>query len=228
MSTASVPSIERILTAAERLFAQGGYHAVTTRQIAAAADMNIATVHHHVGRKHELYGLICRRLIDAEAAALDEVDRRLGDAPAGEPGAVLELLSQFLEAFVDFLGGNPFRARLYVRRWTDPVEQVDEPEPEGGSVIIAKVRDLLTMAEHRGILHPVVEPESVLRLVPWIVCGHFLLAGSDQDGYGTGPTGPEQLSALKRLLREYLKTVLAVRGVHARERKNDAGKDDRR
>jgi AcrR family transcriptional regulator len=44
-----------ILLAAERLFAERGYHAVTIRQIAQAAGVPLALVGYYFGAKHELF-----------------------------------------------------------------------------------------------------------------------------------------------------------------------------
>lgn len=47
-----------ILLAAERLFAQHGYHAVSIRHIAEAAGVPLALVGYHYGPKHELFHAI--------------------------------------------------------------------------------------------------------------------------------------------------------------------------
>lgn len=47
-----------ILLAAERLFAQRGYHAVSIRDIAAEAGVPLALVGYYYGAKHELYHAI--------------------------------------------------------------------------------------------------------------------------------------------------------------------------
>lgn len=47
-----------ILLAAEKLFAQHGYHAVSLRQIAAEADVPLALVGYYYGAKHELFHAI--------------------------------------------------------------------------------------------------------------------------------------------------------------------------
>jgi AcrR family transcriptional regulator len=46
---------ERILATATSLFAQHGYNGVSTRQIAAAAQVNEVTIFRHYPRKHDLY-----------------------------------------------------------------------------------------------------------------------------------------------------------------------------
>lgn len=46
---------ERILTTAANLFAQFGYNGVSTREIAAAAEVNEVTIYRHFPRKRDLY-----------------------------------------------------------------------------------------------------------------------------------------------------------------------------
>jgi AcrR family transcriptional regulator len=85
---------QAILLAAEKLFAQRGYHAVTIRQIADEAGVPLALVGYYFGPKHELFHAVFAhwsRTIDERLAALD--------AAAAEPSAARRLL-RIVEAFV--------------------------------------------------------------------------------------------------------------------------------
>ena len=65
-----------ILLAAEKLFAQRGYHAVTIRQIADEAAVPLALVGYYYGQKHELFHAIFEhwnRTIEERLAALQSV-----------------------------------------------------------------------------------------------------------------------------------------------------------
>ncbi len=55
---------DRILDAAVRCFAAGGFAATTTRQLAAEAGVNIATLAYHFGGKEKLYKACIRRQFD--------------------------------------------------------------------------------------------------------------------------------------------------------------------
>ena len=75
---------QNILDASQRLFALHGYHAVTIRQIAEAAQVPLALVGYYFGQKQELYDAIFGHL----SSNLDE--RRVGlhaalAEPAGDP-----------------------------------------------------------------------------------------------------------------------------------------------
>ena len=84
---------ERILGAAESLFAQRGFDGASLRQLTAAAGVNLAAVNYHFGSKEKLVEQIFRRRLDAlnnsrlEALAL----------VAGVEGTTIE---QVLAAFI--------------------------------------------------------------------------------------------------------------------------------
>ena len=64
---------QAILLAAEKLFAERGYHAVTIRQIAEEAAVPLALVGYYYGQKHELFHAIFahwNRTIEERLAAL--------------------------------------------------------------------------------------------------------------------------------------------------------------
>jgi AcrR family transcriptional regulator len=65
-----------ILLAAERLFAQHGYHAVSIRQIAEAAGVPLALVGYYFGPKHELFHAIFEHWQGTVEERLERLDRR--------------------------------------------------------------------------------------------------------------------------------------------------------
>jgi AcrR family transcriptional regulator len=83
-----------ILLAAERLFAQHGYHAVSIRQIAQAAGVPLALVGYYFGPKHELFHAIFEHWQGTAQARLERLDTALH---APEPARSLE---RVVEAFV--------------------------------------------------------------------------------------------------------------------------------
>ena len=60
---------QRILGAAEELFAERGFAAASLRQVTAAAKVNLAAVNYHFGSKDNLIEEVFRR-------RLDELSRR--------------------------------------------------------------------------------------------------------------------------------------------------------
>ncbi|MET8796120.1 TetR/AcrR family transcriptional regulator [Nocardia sp. NPDC004568] len=98
---AGLPTDQRLILAAERLFAERGIDAVSLRSVMAEAGANVASVHYHFGSKDALVdALISRRseqlhtrraeLLDAVEAAGTPDARSLADAfvrPVGELAA---------------------------------------------------------------------------------------------------------------------------------------------
>ncbi len=82
-----------ILLAAERLFAERGYHAVTIRQIAQAAGVPLALVGYYFGAKHELF----RALFEHWKGTIDE---RLAGLRAAVDAGGDGLLERIVDAFV--------------------------------------------------------------------------------------------------------------------------------
>jgi AcrR family transcriptional regulator len=70
---------ERILDAAERLFARHGFYGVSVRDITQAADVDVALVSYHFGGKRELFAAVfqrgAERLNSERLTMLDEVRR---------------------------------------------------------------------------------------------------------------------------------------------------------
>ncbi len=61
MGKAKRPTPERILDAAERLFALRGFHGVSVREITSGADVDVALVNYHFGSKMDLYTEVLTR-----------------------------------------------------------------------------------------------------------------------------------------------------------------------
>lgn len=84
---------QAILLAAEKLFAQRGYHAVTIRQIAQEASVPLALVGYYYGPKHDLFYAIFEHwsgTLEERIAALRQI---AADAPADDA------LRRIIEAF---------------------------------------------------------------------------------------------------------------------------------
>ena len=83
-----------ILLAAEKLFAQHGYHAVSIRQIAAEAGVPLALVGYYYGAKHELFHAIF-------AHWQPTIDQRLALLHQALAGAQPPPLRRVVQAFVE-------------------------------------------------------------------------------------------------------------------------------
>ncbi len=105
---------ERILDAAERLFAERGVAGASLRAIIAEADVNLAAVHYHFGSKDALVNAVVGRyagpINEQRLARLDELERRYRSRPAP--------LRRLVAAFVDPVferAADPDRGRAFTR-----------------------------------------------------------------------------------------------------------------
>ena len=133
---------DRLLKAAERLFADRGFKKVTVRDICRAARANVAAVNYHFGDKLGLYREVLQLAIDGMRGTNDEA--RL--AGAGHPAE--EQLRRYLAIFVRRIltPGNDTIHRLINREMNDPtpaldllVEQGVRPRVEYLSGLIAEI-----------------------------------------------------------------------------------------
>lgn len=101
---------ERLLDAAEGLFAENGFNGTSIRDITAAAGCNVAGVNYHFGSKDKLYIEVFRRRM----VVLRDVRIRSVEAVMSKPGETTleELLDAFANAFVEPLIGETGGQRL--------------------------------------------------------------------------------------------------------------------
>ena len=119
---------QRILDAAEHLFATDGYHATSLRSITHAAKVNLAAVNYHFGSKEALLeAVIVRRLTP------------LNEMRLGQLEALLQRSEQAREA--------P-SCREVLRTFVEPTLRQRQKDSETGDFIALIGR---TLAEPRGI-----------------------------------------------------------------------------
>ena len=110
---------DRILGAAEELFAQHGFSGTSLRQVTSRADVNIAAVNYHFGSKENLVNEVFRRRMDVMSGHRLE---RLRLALAERSGEIEPILAAFVEPALDMAqdrhGGAFIRviARAYAEK----------------------------------------------------------------------------------------------------------------
>ena len=110
---------ERLLAAAERLFAEHGFAATSVRDITAEAGTSVAAVNYHFGGKDRLYrDLFVRRLRAMRELRLAAIRRVVAEADANAlPLEPARLLRAFADAFLEPVS-DPERGRSLVKLLT--------------------------------------------------------------------------------------------------------------
>jgi AcrR family transcriptional regulator len=204
------PSLERILDQATHLFAEQGYHGTSTRQIAAAAGLNIATVHHHVGTKRDLYLRVIERLC-AEDRAM--IDAWLSEWPAGaalDAPALRDVLLRLLDRLIDRMREHPERVRLYLRRWLEPRDELTETESELSLELYVPVMAVIDDARSRGVVRLQSDAATFLRSVDWLLYGYFVAGPMDRGTLRGDPADSASLENFQAFMREYLCRMLGL------------------
>ncbi|WP_259303702.1 TetR/AcrR family transcriptional regulator [Thermomonas sp. S9] len=119
MSLQHFSTKDRILYAAEELFAQQGFASTSLRQVTSHADVNIAAVNYHFGSKDNLVNEVFRRRMDVMSAQrLEALQRALKTAP----GQLEPILAAFVEPALamaqDRHGGGAF-IRVIARTYAE-------------------------------------------------------------------------------------------------------------
>jgi TetR/AcrR family transcriptional regulator, regulator of cefoperazone and chloramphenicol sensitivity len=118
---------DRLLRAAERLFAQRGFKDVTVREICHAAHANVAAVNYHFGDKLGLYRETMQLAIDAMREATESARR------AGEGLPPDQQLRAYISLFLRRLlaPGHESVHQLVNREIGDPTPALDELVEQG-------------------------------------------------------------------------------------------------
>jgi len=126
MTTVSSPTKERILSAAELLFAETGIATTSLRQITSRARVNLAAVNYHFGSKDGL--------IDAV------YERRLGPVTDGWLGNIEALEKQY--------GDAPIPVEEIVESFVLPVARLAADEVRGGRIFMRLLAQGYSEARH--------------------------------------------------------------------------------
>lgn len=106
-AVAEQSSRDKILDAAERLFAKRGYAGVGLSEVADVVGLGKSSLFHHFGSKAQLYAAVAARIL---RRIEEHLVRSL--ARGGDPVVRLE---RWLDELIDLLAANPTYARVLLR-----------------------------------------------------------------------------------------------------------------
>jgi AcrR family transcriptional regulator len=197
--TSSDSGRERILDAATRLFAALGYDGTSTRMIAEAAGLNVATVAYHAGGKRDLYLAVMERAHLAERAALD--------AALAEISPDAEGILTLVDRYVDFCLERPEIPALWMHRWLSDAADVAHLE---GLYVRPLMENVISVA--RESVADDVDLEFVFWTVVW--CTHGFGCGGilDGDGHRGGLDDPHAVARFRAHMRRKVSAAIGLPG----------------
>lgn len=154
LSTSDTSSSARILAAAEALFAEQGYDAVSMNAIALKAGVSKANIFHHFSSKHALYLSVLQAACDESCAQLDHLES--GD------GSFVERLVEFARNHLQSILSHAQIARLVLR---DLMEKGPEHSRELAERVygrnFSKLVEIIRGGQARGELREDIAPAAV-------------------------------------------------------------------
>ena len=186
---------DRLLDAAERLFAAGGFAATSLRAVTHEAGVNVAAAHYHFGSKGELLrAVFARRVAPVNAerlARLDALARRTAAPPAVE-----EVLEALVAPAVDAAARSPEIAEIAALLHSEPATEVRQLFEE----VFGEVRRRFTAALQRCL--PSLPPAALeLRFTFAIGALVHVLGRRAPIEIEPGAAGPELVAFLAAGLR---------------------------
>lgn len=175
MDTASA----RILDAATRLFAERGFDGTSTRLIADAAGINIATVNYHHGGKRDLYLAVMERAHHAENTALQAAMAAFTPDRDG--------VHRLVDDYLDFCAAHPEVPALWMHRWLSDADDVASLEARYVRPLVDAITALVRRAVPPGAD---VDVEYTVWTVIWCVHG-FARGGVLDDSGARQRTGDD-------------------------------------
>ncbi len=113
----------RILAAAEAVFAAKGFDGASTREIAAAAGVNISSLHYHWESKETLYFAVFENIYDR---IVELVRSAIPDSTVTRPGR--QVIDESMGRLFDFFADQPNIPKLLVRRLLETTETTNAIE----------------------------------------------------------------------------------------------------
>lgn len=197
------PTAERILDAAERIFAQKGYSATSLGDVADAVGIRSPSLYNHFKNKEALYLAVLERLLAAFTGPIQE----LLEGPITR-----DSLSHWLETIVRMHHANPNLARLLqhaalsggphtnelIERLFKPMFDRSQPRP---------VQDETGV----NLLDEELQPWAVMALNN-MVMSYITMAPMYRDLLGQDPFDEEALERQLTLILTLLSAVMDYRG----------------
>ncbi|WP_026413086.1 TetR/AcrR family transcriptional regulator [Actinomadura oligospora] len=198
---------ERILSAATTLFAERGYDATSTRAIADAVGLNIATVAYHVGGKPDLYRAVMRRTHLAQRDVVVAALERLNACGPSAEETRAALLG-FVDSYLSFCLSRPEVGALWIRRWLSEGADVAEIETEFAGPLVAEVATAVRAVLDRAGIGARVDVEMLTFTIVWTAHSFGQAGVVDPEGRRVGPTDLAVLDRFRRNLHAVVTGVL--------------------
>ena len=160
----------RVLRVATTLFAAGGYEATSLRQIAAASEIDIATLKYHFQDKANLFARVYEK---GHAAFLEEMATTLDDLERAQSvEQVREAIATFCRDMHDFVEENLDFVKMTLFRMLEESVEVILIEEDLQTIALAVLEQRFDKLVERGVILPVDARALAVFLISSFLCWH--------------------------------------------------------
>lgn len=155
MGNKRMSTSEKILDAAEELFAKHHYDAVSIRQITGVANVKLGLAHYHFGSKENLFNAVIRRRIDLLTECRKDLLLGFLEKNDGKPLPLEKIVIAFVTPYLYFslTGGSGWRnyARLVAGLLGYNLKVLQELFDPGAHIFLREMRRSMPYADEAGI-----------------------------------------------------------------------------
>jgi AcrR family transcriptional regulator len=178
---ATTDTKERILDAAERLFAAHGFAGTSLRAVTREAGVNLAAVHYHFGTKEDLLRAVLGRIVipvnRERLKMLEKVEAAAGEEPPSLEGILEAFIAPDLRLIRDLGERGVIITRFLGRSYTEPAEMVQALSREHYEELGQRFMEVLARA-----LPEVGQAELYFRFKLVVGVLTYILADTDRMG----------------------------------------------
>lgn len=204
-SAADAPSLrrkgeltaERILDAAEALFAEHGYAGTTLRDVATRVELRIPSLYNHFSSKDALYAAVLQRGIGPVLAILAEFGAQ--DAARRDSGSVIERVMELLRR-------HPNLPRLVLHETLSGGQRLTPMLREWIAPVFGRASEMVEISPGSGRWTPEQVPLLVLAMYHMTI-GYFASVALWADLNGSDLLSPSMIAQQTNLLREIVASL---------------------
>lgn len=189
-------TVARILTAAEKIFAEKGLAGARTDEIARAARVNKALLYYYFKSKDELYGAVVSSLFQG----LQEVI----ESAAGSDVCYRDRITAFVNGYFGFVIAHPNYPRIVQR------EMMNASEANKIRIVrkyrlptFRRLQHLIREGVRAGEFHP-LEPEQTVFSIIGMTVFYFAAAPVLSSVLGRNMLSPRSIEQRRRALLDFL------------------------
>jgi TetR/AcrR family transcriptional regulator len=191
---------QRILDAAEIVFAELGFAAARLEDVATAVGIRRASIVYYFKNKQELYDAV-------EASIFNALNAQSTQRLEAGTGA-LQRLQLMFDSWLDFMVARPTAARIILRNSAEIVPRSNNPV-EFSETTLFHLEKIVRAGQAGGELRA-LEPMLVLSIVGAGILNYVCIARLLGAGRNFDPAEPQRREQFRAMLHQTLRALLAV------------------